>query len=275
MRNRPMLTGAFFKPTLYNGPLPRMKPQPHHITGMIVYRRKAREARQRRQKDYLETIRDLHLEHQFEKGVYALSGVGFGANRDSVFGGPKDLEEWRMFTLFFFEWFTDRPLTVAPYKEALNKMNASFILENTRAMTPFPPEMVEAIIQARRDKILNKTHERTRERRGEITPKTLERLRKRPTTHASRVMSPIRRHLDVVSRSPGEVGYVGMVKQKLGFKLRNADVAKRLEEGEAGNRDVMDEAVELVRLEMEERWRRDDEETNGDHVGLTQRQQSA
>jgi len=153
-------------------------------------------------------------------------------------------------------------------------MNASFKLEKKRAMTPFPPEMVETIIQARRDKILNKTHERTRQLRGEITPKTMERLRKRPTTHASRIMSPTRRRLDEISRSPSEVGYVGMVKRKLGFKLRNNDVAKRLEEGEPSNRDVMDGAVELLRLEMEERWRRDDEETNGDHVGLTQRQQS-
>jgi len=96
-----MLTGAFFKPTLFNGPLPRMKPQPHHITGMIVHRRKAREVRQKRQKDYLETIRDLQMEHQFEKGVYALAGVKVGVNMEAVFGGASDLEEWRMFSLFF------------------------------------------------------------------------------------------------------------------------------------------------------------------------------
>ena len=40
---------------------------------------------------------------------------------------------------------------------------------------PYPPEMLEQIRAARREKIANKTRERERERRGEMTNRLLKR----------------------------------------------------------------------------------------------------
>jgi hypothetical protein len=44
LRARPIVTG-FFRPSLFNGPLPRLKPQPLHISMMIARRRRNREER--------------------------------------------------------------------------------------------------------------------------------------------------------------------------------------------------------------------------------------
>lgn len=60
------MTGAYFRPTLYNPPLPRLKPQPLHITGMIVWRRKARSRRWATKEQLLDWKQDLEQERHFE-----------------------------------------------------------------------------------------------------------------------------------------------------------------------------------------------------------------
>ena len=67
MRNRPVLTGALFRPSLYHGALPRMKPQPAHITGMIRKRRRTRDRRTEVHSQMYEWRRYLHGEAVFER----------------------------------------------------------------------------------------------------------------------------------------------------------------------------------------------------------------
>lgn len=55
------------KPNIFHGPLPRMKPQPLHITGMITHRRAARERRLARFLVYNEQIRDIKREAIIER----------------------------------------------------------------------------------------------------------------------------------------------------------------------------------------------------------------
>lgn len=69
MRTRPVLTGAYIKPTILHGPLPRMRPQPLHVTGMIVWRRKARERRLAKQEQLQEQMKYLDAESEFERNL--------------------------------------------------------------------------------------------------------------------------------------------------------------------------------------------------------------
>ena len=66
MRHRPIMTGAYHKPSLFNKPLPRLSPQPVHITGMISARRKARANRIARQELLQENLALLESERKFE-----------------------------------------------------------------------------------------------------------------------------------------------------------------------------------------------------------------
>lgn len=66
MRNRPILTGSYLRPSQSNGPLPRLKPQPVHISGMIHKRRKARERRLERGAQIAEWRRDMRREAELE-----------------------------------------------------------------------------------------------------------------------------------------------------------------------------------------------------------------
>lgn len=69
LRRRPIFKGSFIRPTMDNKLLPRLIPQPAHITGMILRRRIARERRWE-QRDILKSwTQDLRYESLFE---YAL-----------------------------------------------------------------------------------------------------------------------------------------------------------------------------------------------------------
>lgn len=75
-----------------------------------------------------------------------------------------------------------------------------------------------------------------RERRGEVLKKTLRRARKGPPAHVLNVMTEEEKHLDRVSRSTSEVGYVAQAKIKLGWKLKDPE-KWRLEGGKQENLD--------------------------------------
>ncbi|WVQ85318.1 hypothetical protein IAT38_007483 [Cryptococcus sp. DSM 104549] len=65
-RPRPRLTGGFHRPTLFNPPLPRMKPQPM-VTGIIIRKRiRRRQTRMDRQRELAELEADMVLEGEFE-----------------------------------------------------------------------------------------------------------------------------------------------------------------------------------------------------------------
>ena len=108
----------------------------------------------------------------------------------------------------------------------------------------------EAIFEARREKIRNKTREKERERRGELTLSAIRRKRKEPR------MSPQLRDMDRTARSLSEVGYVALVKRRLGRKLKDADAG--LELGEKENRRLLDKARDMVRAENEKRQAEED-----------------
>ncbi|KAJ7171821.1 hypothetical protein C8R43DRAFT_979553 [Mycena crocata] len=210
LRSRPILTGAIVKPTLYNPPLPRMKRQPHAITRTIAARMEARERRFARFDELYEEMKDMKLEIEFEEHAVQLVGEeGF----ERVYSGEA-ASEW-----------------LRPFEDARKDISALLDRDVARSQMPISPELREMARAARREKIANKTRERERERRGEILPRTLERARQGPPAHVLVHMTPEERHRDKVVRGVGEVGYVGMVKRRMGIKLRDGGKGLARENG--------------------------------------------
>jgi hypothetical protein len=67
-------------------------------------------------------------------------------------------------------------------------------------------------------------------------------------------MTPEQKHMDRVSRSVGEVGYVGQVKRRLGFRLRNPE-AWKVEIGKEEDKERLDAMLCSVEKENERRRR--------------------
>ncbi|EPQ50755.1 hypothetical protein GLOTRDRAFT_81826 [Gloeophyllum trabeum ATCC 11539] len=223
--NRPILTGSFIRASVYNKPLPRLKPQPIHITGMINRRRKTRAIRGERFAMYQEWMEFLKYEERFEAGLTRVSMGMF----EPIFTGHMN------------EWYR-------PINEVRASIRKSFELDSQRENAPYTPELLEVVTAARREKLANKTRERLRELRGEDTKHSFLRKRAGPPAHVLARMTPEERRLDFVSRSLSEVGYVAAVKKRLGFKLREPDLW-RVELGEAGDKVRLQSAKE--RLESE------------------------
>ncbi|KAH9057484.1 hypothetical protein EDB87DRAFT_1565130 [Lactarius vividus] len=195
--NRPIVTGALFKPSLHNGPLPRLKPQPDHISGMLHKRRVARVKRIKRQRVLFSQVEDLRIEAQFEDKL-AKTGASFVRS----FSAPY-LAEWR-----------------SPLDASLAKLVEAFDRDTARSMRPTPPELVRQLKAARREKVANKTREREREARGEVLTATRARSRLGFPAHVLVRWSPEERKANLLARrSVGGVGYVGQVKRALGYKI--------------------------------------------------------
>ena len=141
--------------------------------------------------------------------------------------------------------------SATPIKQALREIDETFRRDQERANQPFPPELLEQIIEARRTKIRNKTCEKERERRGEILKSTLRRQRKGPPAHILAKMSPERRRMDKIARSLSEVGYVALVKRRLGMRLKDPDAG--LELGEEKNRPLLTRAASMLNKENRKR----------------------
>jgi len=233
LANRPIMTGGFLRPTLANRPLPRLKPQPWAITSMIRKRRTARERQMVRLAELQESLDDIRLEAEFEAGVTRL--VGSAKSFTPVFA--PHLKEWTQ-----------------PLEKQRHDIRETFPRGQQRRDEPYPPEMLEAIIAARREKIANKTRERERERRGEILRRTILRQNKGPPAHVLAMMTPEQRKMDKIARSVSEVGYVAQVKRKLGFKLRNPDDWK-VEIGAPEDKERLDRLSEEIRQESARRMR--------------------
>jgi len=196
--SRPIVTGALFKPSISNGPLPRLNPQPAHISGMIHKRRVARAKRVDRQRALLSQVHDLRHESQFEDSLAAA-----GAQFARCFSGPHDLAAWH-----------------SPLDASLAKLEAAFERDAARATRPTPPELVKQLKVARREKVANKTREREREARGEVLTATRQRSRLGFPAHVLARWPPAERKANLLARrSAGEVGYVGQVKRALGHKI--------------------------------------------------------
>ena len=72
---------------------------------------------------------------------------------------------------------------MTPHTKTYHRILDTYKLDEARLVSPFPPEMLTAIKQARRDKILNNTRELERERRGQILACTIRRRNKGPPAH--------------------------------------------------------------------------------------------
>ncbi|KAG6865178.1 hypothetical protein C0991_004621 [Blastosporella zonata] len=200
LANRPIMTGGFLRPTFANRPLPRLKPQPWHITSMIFKRRAAREKRMIALADIQERIQDLNFEAKLEAGAAELARK-VGAV-EPVFASH--LSEW-----------------LEPFKVQQDMIKKTLDRDQRRRDEPYSKEMLDAIMAARREKVANKTRELQRERGGEILRRTILRQRKGPPAHVLAMLTPEQRKMDKVVRNVSEVGYVAKIKRKLGFKLRN------------------------------------------------------
>ena len=84
MRHRAILTGTFQRATYYNKPLPRMKVQPLHVSGMINKRHRARERRRVQQWTLASLTKHMEAEARFEK-MLRTNAAQFGQGFKSVF----------------------------------------------------------------------------------------------------------------------------------------------------------------------------------------------
>lgn len=120
---RPFLTGAFMRPSILNPPLPRLKPQPTHISMMMKTRAWKREKKLTRQRDLKETGNTMVKEVSFWREL--------GVDQD---WGAKGREG---------SWWHDIGDTIA-------QIDASFARDAARAASVFPKEVEEKIMAARR-----------------------------------------------------------------------------------------------------------------------------
>ena len=246
--NRPIFTGGFIRPTVNHVPLPRMKPQPPAISGMIVKRIIARRRRQEQTAQFQSDLEDLTLEERFEDDLRKVEK----ADVPTIFSGTTTaLNEWSMQLMFYCPKFNADACPEQPVLQSLQDITKFNSLDFARASAPYRPELVAAVLEARRRKIRNKTREKDRERRGEVLKSTLKRQRKGPPAHILAKMSPERREMDKVSRSLSEVGYVALVKRRLGFKLKDPEAGFEL--GEKENRPLLDGATAFIRAENRRR----------------------
>ncbi|KAF7331690.1 hypothetical protein MKEN_00048800 [Mycena kentingensis (nom. inval.)] len=207
LKSRPILTGALMKPTLYLPPLPRMKPQPPSISAIYRARMRARIRRTEAREQLKEDLNDLSIEAAFEQGL-----LDMGERFDPVHATQDAFDGWRQ-----------------PINTALKTITNYQQREFDRAAMPVSPELENTLKAARREKIANKMRERERERRGEILPRTLRRMRQGPPAHLLVHMDQQARHNDRVVRGISEVGYVGLVKRRVGWKLADGGAGLRRE----------------------------------------------
>ncbi|KAK2462369.1 hypothetical protein APHAL10511_005675 [Amanita phalloides] len=236
LRSRPILTG-FFRASLSNPPYPRLKPQPLAMSMIIKKRRVAMMKRHKRMLELRAMQQTIQNEQAFEKGL-----MSENANVET-----EPLYENA------FAW-------LKPVRSAMADITEANGRARQRSQIPVPLWLKEAVRNARRERVANKTRQLERERRGEVLPRTIKRRLTGPPAHILAKMTAKQRKMDKVARSVSEVGYVAMVKRKLGFKLRDPD-AWRVEagctSGEVGER--LRKMAEEVRVENERRRGADNE----------------
>ena len=204
-----------------------MRPQPIHVTGMIVSRKRARVRHIKDQRRLVGWRADVLAEANFEMNLARASKVPF----DPVFREHR--EEW-----------------VQIINEQLQDLQMCFDRDTARARRPFPPELIKQVEEARKEKTRNKQREKERERRGEVTKSMLKR---RNLGYPAAVMNSWgdkkKKEMLVVRRSISEVGYVGILKRKMGWRTRPEEDAL---EGEVKDR------VERMEQEIREEAKKRD-----------------
>jgi hypothetical protein len=126
----------------------------------------------------------------------------------------------------------------------LHGLQRSFALDEQRATTPFPPELLAQIKEARREKIRNKTKERQRQLHGEVLPATRKRRAKGLPSHLLSTMSQKTKAKSTIVREISRGGYSGWVKTGEWGENELGPESKRAE---------LDSLAEKVRVENENR----------------------
>ncbi|KAF9783208.1 hypothetical protein BJ322DRAFT_141431 [Thelephora terrestris] len=225
MRHRPILTGTFHRASYYNKPLPRMKVQPLHVSGMIHKRMRARQRRRERQWTLTSWTKDIEAEDVFERTLER-NAAKFG----QTFEGAFQHVDWLK------NIFAER-----------ERLHETFQRDNARLHAPYTDELIQIVEAARREKHRNLTNEKIRERRGEMTRKWLKRRRSRPPSLMRYRMTEKEKMTWWVSKCVSEVGYIGMLKRKLGIKLKNPDAWKR-EHGLPHLKEKVDRDLAVVKM---------------------------
>ncbi|KIK44738.1 hypothetical protein CY34DRAFT_10873 [Suillus luteus UH-Slu-Lm8-n1] len=253
LRSRPIFKGSFIRPSLDNKLLPRLVPQPAHITGMIVRRRIARERRWEQREILKSWAKDLQDEGLFEDALLKsatvdtdrhMKGQGSHAEkraREHLVSAPvysgKAQSEWRV-----------------PFLKRLAELKECTSREISRHRSAPPTELLLQGKQARREKVANKTSQRQRERSGEVTTAIIRRRRSAPPAHIRELMTPRQLLVDRAMREASEGGWSGAVKAQMGVHMHMPEKWK----AEGGWEDeekkkLLDDMEREIRAENERR----------------------
>ncbi|CAE6493353.1 unnamed protein product [Rhizoctonia solani] len=235
MRNRPILTGGFMRPTLFHKLVPRMYRQPLHLSMMIRRRRMARARRLDEQRRLIEWKLDIIREREFES---RLVQSGHLDRKNAIW----QTNEW-----------------ILPIQKRIALIQEAYTHDKRRALHIFPPHIVAQIKQARTRRIERKTEQAEKLARGEwVTkwkrvpvrkmpsagvPKRLLRGNKNPVhphrdilyapvmkrvlvnpragaapPHILEGMSPKERWIDQAVRGKSGGGFVGQLRREKGWK---------------------------------------------------------
>ncbi|KAF8684195.1 complex I LYR family [Rhizoctonia solani] len=179
LRNRPILTGGFMRPTLFHKLVPRMARQPIHLSMMIRRRRLARARRLEEQRRLMEWKLDIAREREFEA---RLIDWGYMSQDQGI---------WQT-----NEWFLPISKRIALIQEAYTQ-------DKRRALHIYPPHIVAQVKQARTRRIQRKTELNEKLARGEwVTRWKRVAVRKMGMSRASRrlrgLRDPVHPHRDIL-----------------------------------------------------------------------------
>ncbi|WVF70767.1 hypothetical protein IAT40_005561 [Kwoniella sp. CBS 6097] len=149
----PRLTGGFHRPTLFNPPLPRMKPQPIGISMMIQNRLRKRERRHARRKVWASLLNDMKLEVSFWKDLEresASSSTNPTWRPESESGSGMGFRQKREES----DWTKGKDARCpggwdGPIQEELRLMDVRFRKENSRAESMYSEELMERVTNAK------------------------------------------------------------------------------------------------------------------------------
>ncbi|KDN45491.1 hypothetical protein RSAG8_04815, partial [Rhizoctonia solani AG-8 WAC10335] len=181
MRNRPILTGGFMRPTLFHKLVPRMVRQPIHLSMMIRRRRLARARRLDEQRRLMEWKLDIVREREFES---RLIDSGHLDRQDAIW----QTHEWLL-----------------PIQKRIALIQEAYTHDKRRALHIFPPHIVAQIHQARTRRLERKTQQAQKLARGEwVTKWKRIAVRKMPRAGVSKrlrksgIKNPVHPHRDIL-----------------------------------------------------------------------------
>ncbi|OAX43758.1 hypothetical protein K503DRAFT_68041 [Rhizopogon vinicolor AM-OR11-026] len=233
LRKRPIFKGSFIRPSLDNKLLPRLFPQPDHITGMILHRRIARERRWEQRETLKSWAHDLRYEGLFEYALLkSARGEAAGIARpmksrsleshaDRCAGEIAQLISKERSPLPWAPVYTGRAKAKwdEPFVKRQAQLKECLMRDISRFRATLPNELVLQGKQARRDRVANKTAQKQRERSGEVTTATIRRRRSTPPAHIQELMTQKQLLVDRAIREVSEGGWSGAVKARVGVHM--------------------------------------------------------